>query len=89
MSAEIRRENLPNVMRHYFHTLKKKLGKEPPFTFDTLMKSYYTSLKMGLFGAFGMLTLIVKQPGFFGGVQYKDEIIHRAQCLLDDTIATL
>ncbi len=76
-------------MRHYFETLKKKLGKEPPFTFDTLMKSYYRSFKAGFLAGFGMLTMVVKMPEIFGGAQYEDEIINRAQCLLDDTVATL
>ncbi len=90
MSANIRRENLPNVMRHYFDTLKKKLGKEPPFTFDTLMKSYHRGFKAGFFMGFGMVAMIFGQnPALYGGLQYRDEMIHRSQCLLDDVIATL
>ncbi len=76
-------------MRHYFDTLKKKLKKEPPFTFDTLMKSYYRSFKFGFLGALGLLTIVLKVPDVFGAAQLEDEIIHRMQCLLDDTIATL
>ncbi len=89
MSAEIRREKLPEVMRHYFNSLKKKLGKEPPFTFDNLMKSYHRGFKAGFLMGFGMLALVFAQnPELCGGLQYKEELIHRAQCLLDDVIAT-
>ncbi len=76
-------------MRHYFDTLKKKLKKEPPFTFDTLMKSYYRCFKVGFLSALGLLTIVLKVPDVFGATQLEVEIVHRMQCLLDDTIATL
>ncbi len=89
MSAEMRRESLPQVMRHYFDTLKKMLGEEPPFTFDTLMKSYHKGFRSGFLMGFVVVSLVLgKNPELYGGLQYRDEIIRRSQCLLDDMVAT-
>uniref|UniRef100_A0A914UZF7 CHK kinase-like domain-containing protein n=1 Tax=Plectus sambesii TaxID=2011161 RepID=A0A914UZF7_9BILA len=88
VEPDVRREHLDDFLQHYHSYLKWKLGREPQFTVGQMANAYKHLFRDGVImnlpnlGAF--LQAELGMMGIENVEQQKQDVIHRAKCLVED-----
>ncbi len=86
----VRREHLQTLFTHFYRELKSNLGKEPPFSFDLLMKSWYRLTGFGAIGGLVMVLMLRKvDPEIAGNPEKVNNMIQRARNMMEDALPHL
>ncbi len=86
----VRRDHLQNILTHFYAKLKANLGKDPPFTFDLLMKAWDRLTKYGMLGGIGPILILTKvDPDISGDAEKIKELFGRARNMMVDALPYL
>ena len=87
LQEDVRRNHLNDILRFHYSKLKEYLGKEPPFSFDSLMKAFHRLTRYGCLGALGVLVMVpMLDPVISKDEAKKQKMFARVRHILDDVI---
>ncbi len=86
----VRRDHLQSILTHFYAKLKANLGKDPPFTFDVLMKAWNRMTKYGMLSGLEPTLILAKfDPDIMSDPEKVKEMFGRARNMMVDTLPFL